>query len=244
MSTELRLESIAAGYDGNVVIEDISLSVAKGERLGILGRNGAGKTTTLATALGFTQRKTGRVLIGDADVTALKPHRRIAMGIGFVPQSRDIFPSLSVEENLVSGLMGGPRSELEKAYGLFPRLAERRRNMGNQLSGGEQQMLSIARALMGRPAIILLDEPLEGLSPVVAQEVMSAISRMVTEIGLGCVLVEQNATLVMDFSDRVLVLERGQAAFYGASTELKLKPAILENAVGLMKVNITAERVA
>lgn len=203
MSTELRLEGIAAGYDGNVVIEDISLSVAKGERLGILGRNGAGKTTTIATALGFTQRKAGRVLIGGADVTGMKPHRRIAMGIGYVPQSRDIFPSLSVEENLISGLMGGPRSELEKAYSLFPRLAERRRNMGNQLSGGEQQMLSIARALMARPAIILLDEPLEGLSPVVAQEVMSAINRMVSEIGLGCVLVEQNANLVMDFSDRV-----------------------------------------
>lgn len=233
--TELSLQAVVAGYDGTTVLEDINLTVRRGERIGIVGRNGAGKTTTLATMMGLTQLKSGKVLLDGEDVSALPTPERARRGVGYVPQTRDIFKSLSVEDNLKSGLQGGPSSRLQTAWELFPRLKERRNNFGNELSGGEQQMLSIARALMSEPQILLLDEPLEGLSPLVGQEVMNALERLISERGLGCVLVEQQVSLVMDFSETILVLERGRCMFNGAPEVLKSFPDVLESCVGLRK---------
>lgn len=232
---ELRLRSIFAGYAGTTVLENIDLTLRQGERVGILGRNGAGKTTTLATVLGFTQVLSGSVEVDDKDVAKVPVEERVRLGIGYVPQTRDIFPSLTVEENLLCAIHSGSKSVLHDAYEMFPRLRERRSNLGNQLSGGEQQMLSIARALMGRPNLLLLDEPLEGLSPLVAHEVMQAIERLVTARSLGCILVEQHVAAVLEFATRVLVLERGRPAFYGSTDQLLAEKHILESCIGLRK---------
>jgi len=245
----LQLEGVSAGYGHTTILEDLDFSVAPGERLGIIGRNGAGKTTTLATAMGLTQMRKGRVLLGGSDLTALRPSARANKGLGYVPQTRDIFSSLTVEENLRAGQnrKSGESSArlLAEAYKLFPRLHERRSNWGNELSGGEQQMLSIARALMGRPTILLLDEPLEGLAPVVAQELMAAIKVLAEERGIGTVLVEQQVNLVLDFSTKVLVLERGRCVFYGAPETLRSERSeILDLSVGIRKVAVTARSLA
>jgi len=234
-TTGLVLENIVAGYGGTTVLDGVSLTLGQGERVGIIGRNGAGKTTTLATAMGLTQRLGGHVQLHGQDVSAMPAWQRARLGLGYVPQTRDVFASLSVEDNLVAGLKGGPASRLDEAYALFPRLAERRRNFGNELSGGEQQMLSIARALMGKPSILLLDEPLEGLSPIVAQEVMAAIATLAHARGLACVLVERQVELVLGFAQRVLVLERGRPVFWGEVAELRQRPGVLEAAVALRK---------
>lgn len=241
----LRLEGVSAGYGRTTILEDIGFSVAPGERLGVIGRNGAGKTTALATAMGLTQLRKGRVFFGETDLTALRPSARATKGLGYVPQTRDIFPSLTVEENLRAGLHKktgeSPARLLVEAYELFPRLRERRVNWGNELSGGEQQMLSIARALMGRPAVLLLDEPLEGLAPVIVQELMAAIKVLADKRGIGIVLVEQQVNLVLDFSSKVLVLERGRCVFYGAPDELRGESSeILDLSVGIRKVPGTA----
>lgn len=234
-ATELQLRNVVAGYAGTTVLENVSLTLKQGERVGILGRNGAGKTTTLATALGFTQMISGTVEIGGHDVSGLAPEERVRAGLGYVPQTRDIFPSLTVEENLLAGIHSGPRSLLQEAYEMFPRLRERRSNLGTQLSGGEQQMLSIARALMGRPNLLLLDEPLEGLSPLVAGEVLQSIQRLVVARSLGCILVEQHVAAVLDFATRILVLERGRPVFYGPTEQLLANKQILESCIGLRK---------
>jgi branched-chain amino acid transport system ATP-binding protein len=241
-TTELVLEDIVAGYGGTTVLDGVSLTLGQGERVGIIGRNGAGKTTTLATAMGLTQRLGGRVRLNGRDVSAWPAWQRARLGLGYVPQTRDVFASLSVEDNLVAGLKGGPASRLDEAYALFPRLAERRRNFGNELSGGEQQMLSIARALMGKPSILLLDEPLEGLSPIVAQEVMAAVTTLAHTRGLACVLVEQQVELVLDFAQRVLVLERGRPVFWGEVAQLRQRRDVLEAAVALRKPVASAAR--
>lgn len=242
---ELTLKDVAAGYGHTTVTEGISLSVASGERLGVIGRNGAGKTTTLATAMGLTRLRAGSVGFAGKDISFLKPNARAALGLGYVPQTRDIFPSLTVEENLLAGLLKCSRSAgaalLEDAYALFPRLKERRRNWGNELSGGEQQMLSIARALMGRPSVLLLDEPLEGLAPVIAQELMASVRNLAIERGIGCVLVEQQVGLVLDFCTKVLVLERGRSVFYGTPDSLRNHHGhILDVSIGLRKMSATA----
>lgn len=233
---ELSLENVSAGYGETSVLEGVSLSVKTGERLGILGRNGAGKTTTLAAIVGLADLFAGAVRLDGADISKLPPFRRARAGVGYVPQTRDIFPSLSVEENLVAA-MGGRRDEklLAEAWRLFPRLRERRGNGGANLSGGEQQMLSIARALATRPKLLLLDEPLEGLAPQVAEELMDAIVRMAAETGVGCILVEQHVDVVLDFAERVLILERGAPAFCGPTTQLRDDPEILNRTVGLAK---------
>lgn len=235
-ASQLIVESIIAGYDGTTVLEGVNLSLNKGERLGILGRNGAGKTTLLSTILGFTKVSSGRVLLDGQDLKNTSTESRVRMGLGCVPQTRDIFASLTVEENLLSGIYSGHRSKIEQAYSTFPRLKERRQNLGSQLSGGEQQMLSIARALMGDPSLLMLDEPLEGLSPVVADEVMASIRNLISEQSLGCILVEQHVSVVLDFATSVLVLERGRPAFYGSVGDLKARPEILESCIGLKKV--------
>ena len=233
--SELRLRNVVAGYAGTTVLEGVDLSLRQGERVGILGRNGAGKTTTLATALGFTQVLGGVVEINGLNAARLPVEERVRLGIGYVPQTRDIFPSLTVEENLLAGMYRGRKTLIHEAYAFFPRLRERRSNLGNQLSGGEQQMLSIARALMGQPNLLLLDEPLEGLSPLVANEVMKAVKRLVSERSLGCILVEQHVSAVLDFATRVLVLERGRPAFYGSTEALLADKHILESCIGLRK---------
>lgn len=234
-ATELTLRDVVAGWGEATVLEQVSLSLRQGQKIGIIGRNGAGKTTTLATAVGLTRVRSGQVLIDGVDVTHLPTPERARLGLGYVPQTRDIFASLTVHENLVCGLQGAPESRLNEAYDLFPRLRERRRNFGNQLSGGEQQMLCIARALMSDPKLLMMDEPLEGLSPIVAGEVMAAIRTLVDQRGLGCVLVEQQVRLVLEFSERVLVMERGRAVFSGTPHELAARPDVLEQGVGLRK---------
>ncbi|TKW65058.1 MAG: ABC transporter ATP-binding protein [Paracoccus denitrificans] len=224
---------VSAGYGLTTVIEDIDLTVSAGERVGIIGRNGAGKTTMLSSMMGSARVHKGQVRAGGQVLNALPPCRRGRLGIGIVPQTRDIFRSLTVRENLISGLKCADLSPLEDAFRLFPRLRERQGNLGGNLSGGEQQMLAIARALMGQPDFLLLDEPLEGLSPLVGQEVMAAIRQLVNERRLGCVLVEQHVGTVLDFCDRIVVLTRGRAVFNGPAEELREKSEILDKAIGL-----------
>jgi branched-chain amino acid transport system ATP-binding protein len=234
---ELRFEDVTAGYGRLAVVENLSFTVREGERLGLIGRNGAGKTTTLATAMGLTDLLKGRIQFGGSDIGQASTYARARAGLGYVPQSRDIFPSLTVEENLLSGLQGrsaGPA--LSQIYTLFPRLKERRRNGGTKLSGGEQQMLSVARALVGQPRILLLDEPLEGLAPMVREELMDAIVRMSEQFGVGCILVEQHIDVVLNFSTDVIVLERGCAAYSGSTTALRNDTALLNRTIGLEKV--------
>ncbi len=185
----------------------------------------------------MSQLQSGRIRLGGRDAGALPTHARARAGLAYVPQGREIFKSLTVEENLLSAVQSTPpRAALERAYALFPRLHERRRNGGGQLSGGEQQMLAVARALMAEPQIVLFDEPLEGLAPKVRDELMDAIQRLVRERGVGCLLVEQHVDVVLDFVDRVIVLERGVPVFHGTSAELRADPALLDRTIGLEKV--------
>ena len=235
--TELRLEGVTAGYNGVPVVFDISFSVGEGDRFGLIGRNGAGKTTTLAAAMGLADCLDGSVKLDDREIRGLSIFRRARAGLGYVPQAREIFPSLTVEENIVSAVKGQSIAEaLASAYGLFPRLKERRSIGGSQLSGGEQQMLAVARALAGRPKILLLDEPLEGLAPRIREELMDAIRLMTHQLGVGCLLVEQHVDLVLEFATSILVLERGRAVFNGPVEQVRADPGLLERAIGLHKV--------
>lgn len=227
----LELVNVSAGYGQTHVLHDLSLSLMKGERLALIGRNGVGKTTTLATAMGLTTLHGGTVRLRGEDVTGLKPFQRARKGLGLVPQTRDIFPSLTVEENLVSGAQGGP-ADLDRAYSLFPRLAERRRNGGGQLSGGEQQMLAIARTLMANPEVILLDEPLEGLAPVICEMLMEVFERLAAG-GQTLVLVEQHADLAIGFADRVVILDTGKVVWAGTSEEIRAQHDLIDRHVGV-----------
>ena len=228
----LRLENVSAGYGDATVLHDISLDVAPNGSLAVLGRNGVGKTTLLMTIMGYTQTRSGRVLWQGEDITRRPPHRRATAGIGWVAQERDIFPSLSVDENLTVAARAGEWT-LDTVYRLFPRLAERRRNMGNQLSGGEQQMLAIARALMTNPVLMLLDEPFEGLAPVIVEELIRALTLMSSERRMAIVLVEQHTEIALELTQDAVVLERGQIAHRAASVELARDAATLERLVGL-----------
>src|SRR5437899_9032732 len=203
----LRVEGLKAGYGEAVVLNGISLTLAAGESLALLGRNGTGKTTLINTLVGVTRRHAGRITLDGADVSALLPYQRAERGIGWVPQERNIFKSLTVEENLTAVARPG-RWTVGRIYELFPRLAERRRNLGNQLSGGEQQMLAIGRALIVNPRVILLDEPLEGLAPILVEELLAALKRIIQEEGLSAILVEQNARKILGVTDRAAVIER------------------------------------
>lgn len=215
----LVLSQVSAGYGETTVLEDIEIALAPGETIALLGRNGVGKTTLLATIMGHTQLHRGAIRFGDHDITRLTPQRRARLGLGWVPQERDIFASLTVEENLTVAPRPG-RWSLERVYALFPQLANRRRNMGNQLSGGEQQMLSVGRALMGNPRMLLLDEPLEGLAPVIVDTLLRAMGQLRADEGLGLVLVEQHARLALEFAPRAVVLQRGRLVHDGPSTAL------------------------
>ena len=219
MAEALRLSGVRAGYGETVVLEDIEFSLAERGSLAVLGRNGVGKSTLLATLMGLTTFHSGSIEYLGRRIERRPVHERSRLGIGYVPQAREIFPSLSVEENLLVAARPG-RWSMARVYDLFPRLAERRRHYGNQISGGEQQMLAIARALMGNPTLLLLDEPLEGLAPIIVNLLLEAIDRLMREDSLTVVLVEQHAKLTLEATQQALVLSRGRIVFNGASAEL------------------------
>ncbi|MCZ7657613.1 MAG: ABC transporter ATP-binding protein [Xanthobacteraceae bacterium] len=227
MAELLAVDELRAGYGKAVVLSGVSLSLAPGEALAVLGRNGMGKTTLINAIVGVTQRFGGRIRLDGRDITALRPDQRARAGIGWVPQERNIFRSLTVEENLTAVARDGPWS-LAKIYDLFPRLAERRQNFGGQLSGGEQQMLAVGRGLIVNPRVLLLDEPLEGLAPIVVDELMRALRRVIRDEGMAAILVEQNARKVLSVTDRALILERGSVVHAGDSAALRANREVLE----------------
>lgn len=230
MPEALKLESIRAGYGATVVLEDVGFSLDERQALAVLGRNGVGKTTMLATIMGLTTFHAGSIEFRGRKIEKLQVHERARLGIGYVPQTRDVFPSLSIEENLAVAARPG-RWSLERVYDLFPRLAERRSHMGNQISGGEQQMLAMGRALMGDPSLLLLDEPLEGLAPIIVDTLLAAIQRLARDEALTVVLVEQSAKLALKVTDQALVLNRGRIVYRGASAELASDPERLASLV-------------
>jgi branched-chain amino acid transport system ATP-binding protein len=228
----LALSDIRAGYGSAIVLDGISFELPERGGLAVLGRNGVGKSTLLLTIMGYTQVGRGRVLWRGEDVTARPPHRRAQAGIGWVAQEREIFSTLTVEENLTVAARAG-RWDLSAVYDLFPRIAERRRNFGNQLSGGEQQMLAIARALMTNPDLLLLDEPLEGLAPIIVEELTAAIRRMTADQGTAFILVEQHAEVALSLTEDAIVLERGAIAHRARSAELLKDHATLDRLIGM-----------
>jgi branched-chain amino acid transport system ATP-binding protein len=230
----LELDDVSAGYGETVVLEDIRLALGEGETLSIIGRNGVGKTTLLATVMGHNTLHGGDVRLHGRTIARLPPHRRNWAGLGYVPQEREVFPSLTLRENLEVAARPGAWT-IDKVFGLFPRLAERQRNRGNQLSGGEQQMLSIARALIGNPSVVLMDEPSEGLAPVIVEELARAVKRLAATEGLTMILVEQNTRLALDISPRTAVMDRGRIVFDGPSEELKRDPDRLHRLIGVGK---------
>jgi branched-chain amino acid transport system ATP-binding protein len=230
--TLLSLEDVRAGYGSAVVLDGISFALPERAGLAVLGRNGVGKSTLLLTIMGYTRVGRGRIRWRGEDITQHAPHRRAQAGIGWVAQEREIFATLTVEENLTVAARKG-RWDLPAVYDLFPRLAERRRNFGNQLSGGEQQMLAIARALMTNPALLLLDEPLEGLAPIVVEELAAAIRRMTSEGGNAFILVEQHVEIALPLTQNALVLERGRIVHSAPSAQLLADHATLDRLIGL-----------
>ncbi|AWK89918.1 ABC transporter ATP-binding protein [Azospirillum thermophilum] len=225
----LEVAGLTAGYGETLILEGVGFTVPPGGRLALLGRNGVGKTTTLATLVGQTTRRAGSIRLDGTELTGMTASSRALAGLGYVPQTRDVFRSLTVEENLVTGLKGRPRSALEEAYGLFPRLGERRRNGGGELSGGEQQMLSVARALLGQPSVLLLDEPLEGLAPVICDQLMAALSRL----SMTIILVEQQVDRALDFAERIVFLDRGRVVHDGPAAAARDDQALLERHLGV-----------
>jgi len=232
MTSLLEVDGVFAGYGEASVLEDITFTLGAGASLALLGRNGMGKTTLLATLVGLTRQTRGRIRFDGREIAAVPSHRRAHAGLGWVPQERDIFASLTVEENLTVVARRGPWN-LDRVYATFPRLAERRANLGNQLSGGEQQMLAMGRALMLNPKLLLLDEPLEGLAPLIVQELLAVIAGMVREASLAVILVEQHAHQILPITQQALVLERGRVVHRGASAELIAEPARLERWLGV-----------
>jgi branched-chain amino acid transport system ATP-binding protein len=226
----LTLTGVRAGYGATVVLEDVGFSLPERGSLAVLGRNGVGKTTLLATIMGHTTFHAGGIDYRGQSITRLPVYERARLGIGYVPQTRDIFVSLTLEENLMVAARPG-RWTLERVYELFPRLAARRRQMGAALSGGEQQMLSIARALMGDPSLLLLDEPLEGLAPIIVDTLLAAMQRLVRDEALSVLLVEQSAKLALEVTQEVLVLSRGRVIHHGPSAALLADPARLSSLV-------------
>jgi branched-chain amino acid transport system ATP-binding protein len=225
----LELNGVRAGYGEAVVLEDVSLAVPADGRLAVLGRNGVGKSTLLMTIMGYTRLHAGSIVFQGRDITALPPHKRAQLGIGWVAQEREIFPSLSLEENLTVAARPG-RWTLDAVYRLFPRLKERCANMGNQLSGGEQQMLAIARALMTNPALLLLDEPLEGLAPIIVEELAHALGNLQ---GMTTVLVDPHTEIALSLTEDAVLIERGRIAHRARSADLARDSATLERLVGL-----------
>jgi branched-chain amino acid transport system ATP-binding protein len=232
MSELLTFEAVTAGYGEARVLDDVSLTLEEGGSLALLGRNGVGKSTLLMTLMGLTRRHAGQIRFAGHDISRRPPHQRARSGIGWVPQERLMFPSLSVEEHLTAVARKGP-FDLAAVYRVFPRLEERRANMGNQLSGGEQQMLAIARALMTNPRLLLLDEPMEGLAPIIVEELMNVVADLVNDTGLAVIVVEQHARLALQLTREAIVLDRGRVVHRGSSEELIADPDRLHRLVAL-----------
>jgi branched-chain amino acid transport system ATP-binding protein len=232
MADLLAVDRLSAGYGRAVVLHDVAFRLGEGEALAVLGRNGVGKTTLIDSLVGVTRRFTGSITLAGRDLSALAPELRAACGIGWVPQERNIFRSLSVQENLTSVARRGPWT-LERVFDLFPRLKDRRQQGGGSLSGGEQQMLAIGRALATNPRLLLLDEPTEGLAPIIVEELLAALARLLREEGLSAIMVEQHAQKILPITDRALILERGRVVHQGTSAGLLADAAPLERFLGV-----------
>jgi branched-chain amino acid transport system ATP-binding protein len=228
----LVVEGLTCGYGEAVVLSDVSFTLEAGRSLALLGRNGTGKTTLLDTLVGVTSRHAGRIYLAGQALHRMPVHRRASAGIGWVPQERNIFKSLTVEENLTAVAQPGPW-DLKRVFELFPRLQERRRNLGTALSGGEQQMLAFARALVLNPRLLLLDEPLEGLAPIIVTELLRAIRRVARDEGLPSIVVEQHPHLVLGVTDDAIVLDRGGIAYRATSEDLRSDPSPLDAWLGV-----------
>jgi branched-chain amino acid transport system ATP-binding protein len=228
----LEVQGLTCGHGESVVLSDVSFSLQAGRSLALLGRNGTGKTTLLDTLVGVTRRHAGRIVLDGREIHALPVHQRAGAGIGWVPQERNIFKSLTVDENLSAVARPGPWN-IQRVYELFPRLAERQRNLGQQLSGGEQQMLAFGRALVLNPKLLLLDEPLEGLAPIIVEELLRAIRRVARDEGLPSIVVEQHPHMVLGVTDDAIVLDRGGIAYRALSADLIHDPAPLDAWLGV-----------
>jgi branched-chain amino acid transport system ATP-binding protein len=232
MADLLQVEGLSSGYGEAVVLSGVSFGIPDGQSLALLGRNGTGKTTLINTIVGLTRLRAGTIRLDGRDITSERPERRAHAGIGWSPQERNIFRSLTVEENLTAIARPGAWT-VERVFGMFPRLAQRRRNLGSQLSGGEQQMLAIGRALILNPRIILLDEPLEGLAPIIVEELLGALRKVIREEGISAILVEQKARKILGFTDQAIILDRGRIVFKGDSAALAGDAATLEAHLGV-----------
>jgi branched-chain amino acid transport system ATP-binding protein len=232
MSDLLAIDHLRAGYGEAVVVPDFSLRLAEGQVLALLGRNGAGKTTLMNSIVGVTTRFSGKLTLNGRDITAQRPDQRARAGIGWVPQERNIFKSLTVEENMTAVAQPGFWT-VAKVYEMFPRLEERKRNFGNQLSGGEQQMLAVGRALTLNPKLLLLDEPTEGLAPIIVEELLAALGRITRSGGICTIIVEQNAQKILKLADRAVIVERGAIVHDALSADLRDDPETLERFLGV-----------
>ncbi|MCD6071268.1 MAG: transporter ATP-binding protein [Microvirga sp.] len=232
MSDLLTLQGVSAGYGDAIVISNIDLRLKPGESLAVLGRNGTGKTTLLNTIIGVTRHRGGSIMLDGQNLTTMRSDKRAHAGIGWVPQERNIFKSLTVEENLTAVSRAGPWN-VNRVYDMFPRLKERRTNMGNQLSGGEQQMLAVARALVLNPKLLLLDEPTEGLAPIIIEELLAALTRIIRGEGMSAIVVEQHAQKILGVTDSALILDRGTIVHASSSRALIDDPAALEQHLGV-----------
>jgi branched-chain amino acid transport system ATP-binding protein len=232
MAELLRVEGLSAGYGEAQVLFSAGFILPEGRSMALLGRNGVGKTTLLNTLVGVTRRLGGTITLAGRDVTRATPEVRAAAGIGWVPQERNIFKSLTVVENMTVVARPGPWTP-ERVFAVFPRLAERKKNLGTQLSGGEQQMLAIGRALVLNPKVLLLDEPTEGLAPIIVQELLAALTRLVRDDGMSAIIVEQHARKILKLTDQALILDRGTIVFQGPSADLLHDAAILDRHMGV-----------
>jgi len=238
MAELLKVENLRAGYGEAVVLNDVSLSLGEGETLALLGRNGTGKTTLMDTLAGATRQHGGQIFLGGQPLHTLPSHERAAAGIGWVPQERNIFKSLTVHENLTAVARPGRVSRAwtpERVYEMFPRLAERKTNLGTQLSGGEQQMLAVGRALVLNPRLLLLDEPLEGLAPIIVEELLRAIARITREEGLSAIIVEQHPQAILRISHRAVVLDHGNVVHASDADTLRQNPELLDSLLGVAR---------
>jgi branched-chain amino acid transport system ATP-binding protein len=234
MTKLLALTGLRAGYGEALVLPGISLTIMEGEALAVLGRNGTGKTTLLNSVIGVTRHRGGTIVFAGVDITRLRPEQRARAGIGWVPQERNIFRSLTVEENLTAVARPGPW-DVARVYGVFPRLAERRGNMGNQLSGGEQQMLAVGRALVLNPRLLLLDEPTEGLAPIIVEELLAALNTIIRDEGMAAMVVEQHAQKILAVTDHAIILDRGAIVHAATSAGLAKDAEALDRYLGVAK---------
>jgi len=232
MADLLQLDKVTAGYGEAVVLNQVSFTLAAGETLALLGRNGTGKTTLINTLAGTTRQHAGRILLDGVSLHSLASHARAAAGIGWVPQERNIFKSLTVLENLTAVARPGAWTA-QRVFDMFPRLAERQTNMGNQLSGGEQQMLAVGRALVLNPKLLLLDEPLEGLAPIIVEELLRAIRRITREEGMSAIIVEQHPQAILAISHHAVVLDQGRVIHSGNAADLLQQTDLLDRLLGV-----------